>query len=376
VTVRSNGWRWTSWDAPSDVEGLSRIELALQLNGLTYRQIAERVGDVSKSAVSKKFRSLGVKKGEPIKPELNTASVWEPALEKPEFDWRKWTAHMKERQKLEKKAEPYENNIVINIKADAPFAVMNTADWHGGSLATDYDSWQRDMELVINTPNLYMGICGDTIDNFVSFYNKYSVFRQAIPPERQHDWAQSVFYDLYMAEKILYFTWDHHGGEFDEKLIGYSVMKKLMTQLAKLTDKRPIHWLDGKGIVTLRVNEDIEYKILATHRGRFNSYLNPTHSHAQEHRMYFPDADIVVMGHIHRPEITQGVRYGRRVIFIRIGAYKTGPEDVYSSRYFEQGIIGAPTVVFHHDEKRMVAFHDARDALRYMGKPVKRRGKK
>ena len=73
--------------------------------------------------------------------------------------------------------------IKLDVKDRGQIAIVFTADWHLGSAGIDYDTFLRNMEYIIDTPNLYMAIIGDERDNFLpGFKSGSAVASQVLSP--------------------------------------------------------------------------------------------------------------------------------------------------------------------------------------------------
>lgn len=280
------------------------------------------------------------------------------------FNLSEWFNHIEQRQNLEQKLTPFQNNAKINIKSNKPIAITFSSDWHLGSLGCDYKAFKRDIDFLMETKDLYIISIGDEIDNFVRFKNVAPMLEQAIPPRVQKIFLMKLAEEFAKRDKILAMGWGNHSTEFDEKANGSSMMSYLIAQ--------NIVFLNGAGIILLKVN-DIEYSILVNHKDRLSSYSNPNHGGRKWHEIEFP-ADIVATGHTHNPAFQWQKRYNRAVelgkdfggdcLFIKTGTYKT--KDVFSERHFSKGVISTPTVVFFPDTKLMVPFKNAQLAMQFI----------
>lgn len=107
------------------------------------------------------------------------------------------------------------------------------------------------------------------------------------------------------------------------------------------------------------------------HKTRFNSFMNPLHGNKRMEQMHAelfgerPIASEYITAHIHFPaHSTEGLLPHQRRHFIKCGTFKT--DCTYSQRYFGQGRIGVPTVVYHPDRRESVCFPTPWEAYRYM----------
>lgn len=287
-----------------------------------------------------------------------------------DIDAREILRHASQRCRDEIGASTSQTEATVEIREDGPIAVCFSSDWHLGSLATDYDAFERHWDYVINTPNLFIGTVGDEVDNSYAF-KVASANVQAMSPKLQAKVLRDILADFVDNRKLLFTCWGNHDVMRHEKDIGFS-------PLAEIKGAH-VPYFNGQGFLTLRLGKvnPVEYLIHMTHFSRFSSVLNALHSHKRQQDWVAPNADVIVTAHVHNPALSlvcpfpfaHSVEALARNLplksaYIRTGAFKGA--DTYSKRFFGPGIIGAPTVVFHRDKKDIVPFWTANDAVAYM----------
>lgn len=345
ITVKTEAFAYVS-ERMDEHPNYNQLQRVVWGNGLweQAREIAEHGGPEPKQHVAPQF----------------------PDLVEEEFDWREWVKAAVEMQDLHQRAEITQNTCTVDLTAvDRPIAVMFTADWHLGSLGTDYRSWMQDIEYVIDTPDLYLGVVGDVKDNFRYFRDLSAILSQLFPPHIQTKMVGEVTKELVKAGKLLFHTWGNHDYEWDTSMTGYSHMVELIHSAG-------VPFLSGQGLVNLLVGQQ-RYPTLVIHRTRFNSYLHTLHGNKRAYELIYP-ARIVVTAHTHNPDYETFTRYdlaeslgegfGGTSYLVKCGTYKLN--DGYSARNFGLPRCATITCVLYPDRQKVVPFQNAEDAVRFM----------
>ncbi len=299
-----------------------------------YRRLLEAAGFENAGQIR---RRTGVSSpGVPTK--FENPVIEFPDKKKAEVDWEEWIDHLIGSQKLHRKADATQSEARIKIRCVGPFAVVFSADWHLGSVATEYERWKKDLRFILDTPNMGIITVGDLADNFTRFRTLKAVLDQLVKPEIQGKIIGGVFGQLVARNKILG-CWQGNHEAFDSTNIGKTVLYHKALE-------ESIPFFKGKGRVVLDIN-GTEHILVIMHKSRFHSYLHGLHSSKQEMKQYYPDADIVCTAHTHNPAAERFYYAGKERLALRIGSYKT--DDDYSKLYWQPGIIGCPTVVFYNN---------------------------
>lgn len=276
--------------------------------------------------------------------------------------------HLAERKNFEENEFPTEDRLDIFIKSDKPVPIVFSSDWHLGSIGVDYEHFKADYGFILAHPEVKIITVGDLIDNFVRFKSAEAILQQVCNPRMQHKLLFKIATRLAKTKQLLAATWGNHDVERDEHILGQSMLAQT---LAAAT-----HFFDGRGLIVLKVGPTIEeamtYTILLTHTPPGKSMYDKNYGGKRLYREHFP-ADVIVTAHFHSPAIQQddhygvareaGFNFGGPRITIACGTYKT--KDAYSRRYWSEGKVGAPTVLFWHNQQRMAAFKSAEDAVIY-----------
>jgi len=268
-------------------------------------------------------------------------------------DWREVAQGFQERQRIAKKASWSQDTGTVRIKEPPSVIVLKgLSDTHVGNMGTDYESLSNMTDAILSIPYLFCFLLGDEEDNFVSFKNQMAVVKQLASPEEQDDFIESWLKEI--AEKVLFATWGNHA-EFEEKVSGRNSLKKLLN--------RNVTYFDGIGICKLLIGEQ-EYRIVATHKTRYNSSFNKTHGLKQLARRDIPDADLYVAGHTHDPAFEISFERGREQGFIVHGTLKRN--DTFGKRYFSFFAAQRDAAItLDRDKHRFLLWPSLEDALEY-----------
>ncbi len=350
--------------------GYSFAELADYLNSDTDVIFKDFSGGMVRSFCRRNPEFMGLKRGEEntkIEEEITVKSEFEIEFvdkKKGEVDWREWGQHLKDSQKLYEKASFSQDVAKVKIKTDKPIGVVYSADWHLGSRGTNYAKFFEDIEFILSQDNLKLALVGDLIDNFNSFKNVLAVHQQLISPKAQKKVLESLLTELFEKDKIICSGYGNHDVEWDEKVIGQSIIQDMLS--------KNVPYFNGKGILMLEVG-DQKYSNLLMHKTRYSSFLNALHGSKREFQLHFP-ADVVVSAHTHRGGFEEYIHYedaravglniGGEIFLIQLGTYKI--DCGYSKRYWKSGVLQADTVVYFPDVNLKKRFRTANDAVTFM----------
>ena len=270
-----------------------------------------------------------------------------------EVNWREWNDYLIKGQELHQKASWSQDALRLELKTEYPCLVFKPmADFHLGSIATNYKMFVEFSDLFLKVPYLYGALIGDENDNFVSFKNQLAVLQQIMSPEQQDNFFESWLMD--MIDKLFFSTWANHPA-FEERVSGKNALKKILN--------RNLPYFNGIGICNLKINNQ-EYKIVATHKTRAGSSTNLTHGLKTLARRDIPDADLYISAHVHTPDMEYAFERGKFQIFLVMGTLKQ--DDGYAKRdfaYFTAEKDGA--IAIDTRKHRMIPFPCLDDALEY-----------
>ncbi len=268
-----------------------------------------------------------------------------------QFDWREWAPHLMERQQLHEKASCSQDKAELHLKTSYRYIVWkHMADTHLGAIGSDYGYFQDVSDQVLSIPYLYISLGGDPEDDFISFKNQLPIVQQILSPAEQDEFLESWLDEIY--PKLLFANWGNHG-EFEERVSGRNTAKRILA-------KRTVYF-NGIGVCLLYIN-DICYKIVVTHKTRYNSSFNKTHGLKQLARREIPDADVYLAEHTHDPAYEVSFERGMFQVYAVTGSIKVN--DGYAKRYFsyfstEQDV----AFVLDSEKHRIIPFPCLGDAL-------------
>jgi len=332
-------------------EELKRLYLDLELsfsqiaNLLTYKW--ERKEPIKPSYVkwlTEKYGLIGKKK---LNIEHDIVEYVDRKERSIEEVWKATIEHQKRR----KEYEIVQKEATINISTqEAWILLVFMSDLHVGSRFTDYEALYKHVNLISETPNVYVFLLGDLHDNFV-IPTMNRTWDSIITPKEQKYMCKDIATKL-KGKVLVSLIGDHE--MFSEYMANYNIVDDIVDILNCV-------FLGFGGLVYLRVN-DIEYKIGIRHRYRYNSSLNLTHTVKRMLEREF-DADIGVIAHGHVADIEQAPLRGRYRVFIRSGTYK--PEDRYLQLKGFDGVVGTkvPCVLLSSKSKKAITFLDLETAI-------------
>ena len=189
------------------------------------------------------------------------------------------------------------------------------SDLHIGGTETDYARIEQEVELIVNTPNSYVVLLGDLIDNFS--FNPPTHETLDVVPEQVRYARELIKY--YAEHNKLLAVWS---GNHD-----YWSMRQGVELYDYLLDGIEVPYFFGVGYLTLNaVNE--QYRVTGSHQFPGSSIYNK--AHPQNRAIRFGGAwgsDLVVSGHWHEKAIAQQTFEGfggesQLTTMMALGTYK------------------------------------------------------
>lgn len=262
-------------------------------------------------------------------------------------------ASMKSANDIVKKLVHKTTQASASIETSNPVMIVFSSDWHLGGIGTDYNAFEKDIYTIKNTPNLFVYLGGDYMDNYIQASKMQASMNQE-GIARQRTLTLGAI-DL-IKDKIIALGTSCHQ-IWNEKLTG-------IDEVASWAKNIKVLYTGYGGTLNLKVGTQ-EYEIFRRHKYRFNSQYNVTHSVKQLLRMGLSDADVLVLEHWHVPAKEEFFWKDRKRIAIRTGSYK-----IYDEFASENGLFGAqsaaPTIILWPNEKKIIAFLDMYDAIECM----------
>ncbi len=326
--------------------------------GETWGEIAESYG-VNADVVRCAWRRRPKKEQSPT-PEFED---WQ---EPEDVDWREILDNASANQDLSQRINPLQEHLSITIPTSKPIAICKAADFHIGGGFTNHKAVRKTLELILETPGMYMSANGDMIEGFIPGEKSAETVEQMPLGLRQQLAAnRNLVQEFVNAKKLLWWMWGDHDAKWFEKLVGVNIVKMM-------TD-RVVPYFNQAATVKLKVGKE-EYLLYVNHSLPGNSMLNPNHAQGRAYREQVP-ADVIVSAHRHKPAMQWYYKYermrelgynlGGKVLLVHCGTFKTGP-DPYTCRTWSRGIIGVPTVIYWPDQHKTLGLDNPEDAAIYL----------
>lgn len=312
--------------------------------GLSHREIADLYG-VTRNTIKKAWRRYRDADTLPPRPEFIENYRWPE-----DVGWREWCDHAERANQLEKRSDPVNQSLTINLrKTDRPVAICFAGDIHLGGGYTDHNLVRDSMEYLLETDDVYVSLCGDIFEGFLpSFRSAHAPAQMALSVKSQVNAYKSLLLELVAADKLIACSYGDHDAHWMESMLGYNPAK------GAIHDSVP--YFPGRGVIKLELGAETYY-IVQNHREKNSSQWNRVHPSRRQYDKWFP-GDVMVTAHTHSPAYMMDVQHpearaaglgmGGVVWYITTGTFKTGP-DTYTIRGWRRGIFGTPTVLFWPD---------------------------
>ena len=246
------------------------------------------------------------------------------------------------------------DTIEITLNVSSPIGIAFTSDWHIGPMGTDLEALVRDIETIVNTPQLYAYVGGDIAQNMIlSTMSHFGCLEQGMAINDQWIIAEYLLQKLKPA--ILAIGDGNHSA--------WSTNVADVNRVRQIASELHIVYTGHGGTIKLRVGNQ-QYIIYRSHKGRFNSSFNLSHSAKRAWEFSPVSFDVGVIEHGHEPTIEPFYRHGLERIAVRTGTY------LIQHRLVESGGLtwrhGVPVVIFYPNERKMVPFIDLSQAVEFL----------
>jgi hypothetical protein len=248
------------------------------------------------------------------------------------------------------KIEDFNQRSKFSLKLeDKPVGIAFVSDQHINAGNIDLRRMREDAELIASTPGLYAMLGGDSVDNHVK--HRSAMIAQEMRPKEQ--WEFFEHYLSIFADKIVCLINGNHD-HWDYQFVGVDMV-------ARIARDHHLCYAPHEARVKLTVG-DCPYDVAIRHQYRFNSSFNLTHSVKQFFRMGPATFDVGVLCHLHESALEAFRSHGLIRWACRPGSYKI--QDDYGNQYgFNAARPSCPTAIFFPGERRIIGFHDLRDAV-------------
>ena len=275
-----------------------------------------------------------------------------------EKDYDYWSNRFKNRQnEFGETREVLQNHFSLRLPEKS--AVVFLGDQHIGSAEVDYKRIEDEVKRIIDTPNTYVIITGDTVDGY--FWGGDAQYEEMEQTPEQYQYIRSMIDLLGKNGKLICAIGGDHDGWV--KRGGFNPLKDF-------TERNNCFYSQGVTYISVHIG-DHEYKITAAHRLPGNSIYNK--NHPQSRALRFGGAigsDIIVSGHTHQKGVSQySVDFfgggSQLVHLISIGAYKTNDgfgRKLGLSKITPDNMYGS-AVILDKDKKDIDVYYDIFKAI-------------
>lgn len=257
---------------------------------------------------------------------------------------------MKALNKSVMQMESKQAKATININDDKPIGIGFWGDWHFGCKGCDYEQFDQDEAIINSTDGLYIVGMGDYKDNGSALVHPSSTQDSIATTDMQDKIVIRKFERT--AEKHIVTIRGCHD-DWDKR----NANKDFIQEICDITGA--VNLWHG-GIINLTVG-NIEYRIGARHKYKFESSLNTTNTQRNFMNEYGP-CDVIAVAHKHFCEVGQTQRMGGNVIYLRSGSYKRYDEFGQKLAGYS-GIHGVPMVILYPDRKEAIPFRNLSDGV-------------
>lgn len=242
-----------------------------------------------------------------------------------------------------------QTEVAVTIEDEQPIMVVFFSDLHVGHTECNMSLLRCDLELIKNTPGVYVILGGDLADNVVTSVANRGMHHEQLAPVR----IQQVLIDRmseYIKEKTLAMLLGNHEA--------WSISSADYDPIAYIAQKVACPYLGAHGFVNVNLG-GAEYRLLAAHQFRMRSGFNLTHQ-AKRLEDFMGEADATFTGHTHEGSGENTKRKKVKKFYGQAGTYLQG------SRYGRSlGFAGAtaemPGVILWPGQRKFLGFNDAFD---------------
>ena len=271
------------------------------------------------------------------------------------------TALLKRAQEVTRKNEIGVQETVWRPKLEypqLPYLVGVFSDMHYGSIRSDYDLMNQNLDTVESTPNTGMVTNGDMVDVF-NVVRKWATgtYEDPLPPELQTYALLDRLASLDQSGKLGVVSYGNHEDALGDA--GYEWFEVF----GKKFKKAKVMPTGGK--VDIKVGKQ-SYEVGMTHRYWGYSKINPLNVCRNFLFYEHPDADVILLAHSHQSAMGTFEYAGKDRLFILGGTYKT--DDRWSRKMGFGGRGGRPGYSFmlSGDKHHVQGFPYMEDAQQVM----------
>ncbi len=212
------------------------------------------------------------------------------------------------------------DEITIRLPDDEPSVVMFLSDLHLGHINCQMAKLKSDLEVIRNTPGLYVVLGGDLIDNVVTGVAGRGMHHEQLTSIEIQKYLAEEMVEYLGPDKILAMLLGNHD-EWSMKSDDFDPIRYLAKHIG-------CPYLGPHGYINADIGSQT-YRLLVGHQFRMNSSFNKTHA-AKRKMDFHGDADGVMLGHKHDAAVEMARVRGQVRFFAQAGSYLRS--SVYSER--------------------------------------------
>lgn len=254
---------------------------------------------------------------------------------------------------------PTEHTTRVIAPDDLPTGVAFMSDIHAGASGVDYARFRSDLDVIANTDGLYTIINGDLLENAKVMSKAGNALYHAAfaNPREQYLYVRTRLSTI--KGKILAIL----AGNHDSRDAMYAGIDRL-PELCRYLD---VPYATEAGMTVYLTVAGHTYTIVAKHDYGGKSNITKTNSARRlwtEWPHSWQTADVIALAHLHECNVSMQYQRGQEVVWLRSGAYKIHDEYALSKGY--KSTYGVPIVVFWPRSRKMVAFMDFDEGVKYL----------
>lgn len=283
-----------------------------------------------------------------------------PDKKKRTLSFREVTDSLKNVQEIYRKWEIGQNEatwIPHTEYQDLPIAILLNSDAHYGSIGVNYQLLEKHLDIIENTPNMYVAFNGDEADFFNAIKHPSGMAENPVPPQIQARTIAGKITDMDRQSKVAVLS---HGNHNDfGSLGGQDFYDSFLAEL-----QAPI--FTKGGLLTMLVGKQ-KYRMVMNHTYWGRSKINITN--APKRLLEYEGngtCDIGWVGHTHQSSYEHFQKGKNQYLAIVSGTYKT--QDAWAAKRGIGGRGSNPgiTLMLWPNEKRMECFKDIEQAEEYL----------
>lgn len=224
-----------------------------------------------------------------------------------------------------------------------PIALTWLCDAHYGSIFTDYALLKAHTSTILNTPNCYVSVGGDEINNESDIKKHAASHFEGVKPDHQARGWNDLLMRFDAKQKIAAMTWGNHTAW--SEMAGIDIFSSFFGNT-----RCPFFIEKGGGVLHLHLGRQV-YHISLRHTFWGNSKLNITNAPKRVMQFWREGLDVSLLGHVHTAAGEDLTVAGQQRIAVVGGTYKL--YDSWGAKYNGDAAPGGFTILFYPNEKKM-----------------------